>query len=284
MLQKPEVAEQIRTVIVDDEALARLGLQKRLASFPSIHVSHVCHQAIDALRIIQEYSPDVIFLDIEMPGMSGIELLQELKQQNTPLPYVVFTTAYQDFALQAFDFEPCDYLLKPIEQQRLNLCVDRLKHYLETQALAKQTQELDALLSRRTGNSLSGFIQNLEESQQGQLADLHNLVSFKVGTEWIKVSLHDIYWVEAAGDYMCLHLKDKQHIIRKTMKQLERELNPKMFPRINRSAIVNIHKVNKLTPNSNGEYHAHLSSGVQVKVSRKYKFKLDALRQQTTLY
>ncbi|XOV81290.1 MAG: LytR/AlgR family response regulator transcription factor [Aestuariibacter sp.] len=278
MLQQRTDPDPINVIIVDDEQLARQGLAKRLESYPQLQISKICPHAHDALSSIKAQSLDAIFLDIEMPGMTGIELLQTMQKEQIPMPYIIFTTAYQDFALQAFDFEPCDYLLKPIEQQRLQLCIERLSNFLNTQRLAQKTEELDSLLSRRTGNTLAGLIKNLQESSQCQISELQKQVSFKVGTEWIKIPLHDIFWVEAAGDYMCLHLRDEQHIIRKTMKQLEQELSPHMFPRVNRSAMVNIQQVCKLTPNSNGEYHAHLKSGAKVKVSRKYKFKLDELR------
>lgn len=270
--------DALKVIIVDDELLAREGLHRRLQQFTNIRIVAVCQTGKEALEVILHTKVDAIFLDIEMPGMTGLELLEELQKTCLSLPFIIFTTAYQDFALRAFDFEPCDYLLKPLEQNRLSRCVARLQQFFDMRSLAQRTERLEGLLSRKTGTTLKAFIHSLEDSARYQTADLDKLVSFKVGTEWVKLAMQDIYWVEAAGDYMCLHLEDKQHIIRKTMKQLEQELNPNMFPRVNRSAIVNIHKVEKLTPNSNGEYHAHLSSGMTVKVSRKYKFKLAELR------
>ena len=144
--------------------------------------------------------------------------------------------------------------------------------------VVRRHQELDKLLNRKTGNSIDGFMHNLEVSTAAPLSELQQTISLKSGSEWLRVRLDSILWIEAVGDYMCVHTQEGNHIIRKTLKQFEEELDRQNFPRVSRSAIVNLGKLSKLTPNSNGEYIAHLSSGEQIKVSRKYKFKLDELR------
>lgn len=273
---------QLSVIIVDDEPLARDGLCLRLQKYPDISVLATCKSAAEALVSIEKLKPDVVFLDIEMPGLSGLELAQQLivrsQGENTSIPKIVFVTAFRDFALNAFDFEALDYLLKPIPEKRLQLCLDRLRKTLSEGEVVRKHQELDKLLNRKTGNSIDGFMHNLAVSNQVPLSELQQTISLKCGSEWVRVRLDSISWIEAAGDYMCVHTPEGNHIIRKTLKLFEDELNDGNFLRVSRSAIVNLAKLTKLTPNSNGEYVAHLSTGDQVKVSRKYKFKLDELR------
>lgn len=271
--------ERISAIIVDDEPLAREGLSMRMRGVDDFEVIAQCADGREALACIVEHQPHVIFVDIEMPGLNGIELVEVLQTQDIALPKVVFVTAFSDFALKAFDYQAFDYLLKPVSEQRLHACLSKLRHaYVEHQAL-HQRDKLDQLLSRKTGKSLDGFIHTLEQSRQAGMDELQQTISLKSGNEWLRVQLNSILWIEAAGDYMCVHTHEGTHIIRKTLKQFEQELDGKRFPRINRSAIVNLTKVTKLSPNSNGEYIALLSSGDEVKVSRKYKFKLDELNQ-----
>ncbi|MCF2947782.1 response regulator [Paraglaciecola aquimarina] len=264
-------------VVVDDEPLAREGLLLRLANDTRFVVIAECASGYEALVVITEQQPDIVFLDIEMPGSTGLELAQTLNSSDISLPKIVFVTAFKEFALNAFEFQAFDYLLKPFSDERLGTCLDKLVESFCIQDLAKQHQKLNELLNRKTGNSIDGFIQNLEVSQGASLAELQQTISMKSGSQWIRIKLDNIVWIEAAGDYMCVHTLDGTHIIRKTLKQLEQELNAALFPRVNRSAIINLSKLKSLTPNSNGEYVADLESGEQVKVSRKYKFKLDEL-------
>jgi two-component system LytT family response regulator len=273
---------QLSVIIVDDESLAREGLCLRLQKYSDISVVATCKSASEALISIENMQPNIIFLDIEMPGLSGLELAQQLhlrsRNADSEVPKIVFVTAFQQFALDAFDFEAVDYLLKPCTEARLEICLDKLRHAFSQGEVVRRHQELDKLLNRKTGNSIDGFIQNLEVSTPAALSELQQTISLKSGSEWVRVRLDSILWIEAVGDYMCVHTLEGDHIIRKTLKQFEDELDGQHFPRVSRSAIVNLGKLSKLTPNSNGEYIAHLSSGEQVKVSRKYKFKLDELR------
>lgn len=269
---------QLSAVIVDDEPLAREGLMLRLANDVRFTVVAECPSAKHALQAIDEFQPDVVFLDIEMPGLSGLELAKKLILSDTPQPQIVFVTAFKEFALKAFEFQAFDYLLKPFSDERLVTCLNKLVDSCCTQDLVRQHQKLDELLNRKTGNSINCFIQNLEVTQSASLSELQQTVSMKSGSEWIRVKLDNIVWIEAAGDYMCVHTNDGTHIIRKTLKLFEQELDSCLFPRVNRSAMINLSKLTKLTPNSNGEYFAHLASGDEVKVSRKYKFKLDELK------
>ncbi|MCC2603799.1 LytR/AlgR family response regulator transcription factor [Planctobacterium marinum] len=270
----------LKVLIADDELLARQGLMSRLSGFSQLEILPLCENGNDALNSIRQHRPDAVFLDIEMPGLTGIDLLNKLLQEKVQLPYVVFTTAHQNFALDAFNFESCDYLLKPVDVERLTICIQRIEKTIEQQKAFALQEKLQQLLTRKTGKTLDGFIENLENEHHCHLNDLQNYISFKSGTEWIKVALQDIDWIEAVGDYMCLHINGKQQIIRKTMKQLESELDSAHFPRVSRSAMVNATKICKLSPNSNGEYYAHLSCQTVVKVTRKYKYKLEEIRRK----
>ncbi|MFT6990833.1 MAG: two-component system LytT family response regulator [Paraglaciecola sp.] len=275
------MSRQLTAIIVDDERLAREGLMLRLNDDIRFDVVAQCPSAHHALDAIEQFQPDIAFVDIEMPGLSGLELAEQLSKNTTPVPKVVFVTAFREFALNAFEFQAFDYLLKPFSDDRLASCLSKLVDSFFDSDVVQQHLKLDELLSRKTGNSIGGFIRNLEVTSGGSMSELQRTVSMKSGTEWIRVRLDDISWIEAAGDYMCVHTLEGTHIIRKTLKQFEQELDPNLFPRVNRSAMINMSKLKRLTPNSNGEYLAQLTSGDSVKVSRKYKFKLEELRKNS---
>ena len=277
------MSRQLKAIIVDDERLAREGLMLRLTGDARFDVVAQCPSAHHALEAIEQFQPDIAFVDIEMPGLSGLELAEQLSKNTTPVPKVVFVTAFREFALNAFEFQAFDYLLKPFSDERLASCLSKLVDSFFDSDVVLQHLKLDELLSRKTGNSIDGFIRNLEVSSGGSMSELQRTVSMKSGSEWIRVRLDDISWIEAAGDYMCVHTLEGIHIIRKTLKQFEQELDPNLFPRVNRSAMINLNKLKRLTPNSNGEYLAQLTSGDSVKVSRKYKFKLEELRKNGDL-
>jgi two-component system LytT family response regulator len=274
------MSRQLTAIIVDDERLAREGLMLRLNDDDRFDVVAQCPSAHHALDAIEQFQPDIAFVDIEMPGLSGLELAELLSKYTTPVPKVVFVTAFREFALNAFEFQAFDYLLKPFSDDRLASCLSKLAESFFDSDVVLQHLKLDELLSRKTGNSINAFIRNLEVTSGGSMSELQRTVSMKSGSEWIRVRLDDISWIEAAGDYMCVHTLEGTHIIRKTLKQFEQELDPNLFPRVNRSAMINLSKLKRLTPNSNGEYVAQLTSGESVKVSRKYKFKLEDLRKR----
>lgn len=265
-------------MIVDDEPLAREGLMLHLNATGCIRVISACASANDAKLALEHYAPDVIFLDIEMPGLSGIDFAQWLQINAQNPPKIVFVTAFQEFAIKAFEFEAFDYLLKPFAEERFSACIDKLKVAFSESAVVEEHKKLGELLVRKTGNSLNTFIQDLAISEPGKLKEMEQTISLKSGTHWLRVQLSSINWIEAAGDYMCVHTQDGTHIIRKTLKQFEDDLTHKQFVRVNRSAIINLTKMKKLTPNSNGEYFALLTCGDTVKVTRNYKLQLDELQ------
>ncbi|GAC07403.1 MAG: DNA-binding response regulator [Alteromonadaceae bacterium] len=271
----------ISVLVVDDEPLAREGLALRLAEYENITVLGCCNNAKQAYDAISVNQPDVVFLDIEMPGKTGLELAEQLREEGNPAT-IVFVTAFREFAVNAFDFQASDYLLKPFSEERLKECIEKLSSAMDMTQVVDQHKKLGTLLSRKTGNSIDSFIHSLEVSNElsnnNELHELQQIISLKSGSQWIRVKLDDIVWIEAAGDYMCVHTINDTHIIRKTLKQFEEELDSVHFPRVSRSAIINIAKLSTLTPNSNGEYVAELGNNVQVKVGRKYKFCIEELK------
>ncbi|MDO6838854.1 LytTR family DNA-binding domain-containing protein [Paraglaciecola chathamensis] len=271
----------ISVLVVDDEPLAREGLALRLAEYENITVLGCCNNAKQAYDAISVNQPDVVFLDIEMPGKTGLELAEQLREEGNPAT-IVFVTAFREFAVNAFDFQASDYLLKPFSEERLKECIEKLSSAMDMTQVVDQHKKLGTLLSRKTGNSIDSFIHSLEVSNElsnnNELQELQQIISLKSGSQWIRVKLDDIVWIEAAGDYMCVHTINDTHIIRKTLKQFEEELDSVHFPRVSRSAIINIAKLSTLTPNSNGEYVAELGNNVQVKVGRKYKFCIEELK------
>jgi two-component system LytT family response regulator len=266
----------IRALIVDDEALARRGLKHRLAALDDVKVAGEARNVTEALRQIRQLEPDVVFLDIQMPGRSGFEVLSELDEKTMPL--IVFVTAYDEYAVQAFEVNAIDYLLKPVEEERLEQAVDRIRALLASRDARKHKQALLNLLSEVTGepirrmSDLAG--KDVRQLGKGDLARL----AIKDGSTTTWVRQEDIEWIEAAGDYMCVHALGETHIMRKTMKELEDELQADFLQRIHRSTIVNVRHVTEMRSHINGEYFLKLESGRTFKLSRTYKDKLRYLQ------
>jgi two-component system LytT family response regulator len=271
------MSRQFTAIIVDDESLARQGLSLKLGLDARFKVVELCRSGEEALKAIEQYQPDVAFLDIEMPGVTGLQLAEQLVVSDRVSPKIVFVTAFSDFALRAFEFEAFDYLLKPISDERLAACLEKLVMSFSTKDIVLQHQKLDEMLGRKTGNSIGALLHNLEVSNSVSMHELQQTVSLKSGSDWIRVKLDNILWIEAAGDYMCVYTQDGTHIIRQTLKQFEQELDMQRFPRVNRSAIINLSHMLKLAANANGEYVVHLTSDIKVKVGRKYRFNLDKI-------
>lgn len=262
----------MKALIVDDEALARRGLKHRLAGIPGIQVAGEARNATEALKQIRALKPDVVFLDIQMPGRSGFEVLAELDESE--LPCVIFVTAYDEYAVRAFDVNAIDYLLKPVEEERLQAAIDRVRDQLRDREAHEHKRALLNLLGEVTGESFTRM-RDLEGRDPRQLGkqELSRLAIKDGGTTtWVRQE--DIEWIEAAGDYMCVHAQGETHIMRKTMKELEDELEADFLQRIHRSTIVNIRQVTEMRSHINGEYFLKLQSGHTVKLSRTYKDKL----------
>jgi len=262
----------LKTIIVDDETLARRGLRHRLKAVEDVQIIAEASNGREALDLIREHDPDLVFLDIQMPGMDGFDVLRALPRRK--LPSIVFVTAFDDYAIQAFEAHALDYLLKPIDEQRLADALERVRENLEQKKAVRQRKSLLDLVGQITGQPVASMrelkargVDKLTRKEAPRLA-------IKDGgrTTWVKQQ--DVQWIDAAGDYMCVHAGGETHIMRMTMKQLEKELDPGILQRIHRSTIVNISQVKEMQAHMNGEYFLTLKCGQKVKLSRTYRDKL----------
>ncbi|MBL4821356.1 MAG: response regulator transcription factor [Gammaproteobacteria bacterium] len=260
----------LRTIIVDDEELACKGLNMRLDQIDQVEVVATCLNGRQALDAIVEHEPDLLFLDIQMPGMTGFELISEI--QSDLMPLVVFVTAYDAFAIDAFNTHAVDYLLKPVEDQRLKEAVAKAACAHEHKNVADEKQRLLEIVVNLTGKSESAIGELLDGNELG--SPHPERLAIKDGSTTTFVPVKDIDWIDAAGDYMCVHVQGKTHIMRTTMKELEAKLDSQIFQRVHRSTIVNLHRVEKVSSHINGEFHLSLSCGHSLKMSRSYKDKV----------
>jgi two-component system LytT family response regulator len=263
----------IRTIIVDDEPLARRGLELRLREAPDIEIVRQCANGREAIAAITELAPDLMFLDIQMPGLSGLDVIAQVPQQS--LPMIVFVTAFDRFAIQAFDAHALDYLLKPVDGDRLTRALDRVRAQWHQKQAVAQREQLMALLAETAGK---GEIEADALAAAGRAVRRHaTVLPIRVGRETIRLDVATIDWVDAAGDYMCLHAAGQTHVLRATMKELEEMLDPRLFQRVHRSTIVNLARVAALRPHLNGECFLRLQSGQEIKLSRSYRDKVEML-------
>ncbi len=264
---------KIRAIVVDDESLARKGLGMRLEQYDQVEVLRSCRSGKEALAAIAELEPDLVFLDIQMPGMTGFEVIEQLQQDNMPM--VIFVTAYDAFAIKAFDVHAIDYLLKPIEQDRLQQAIEKAEQRLEQQQVFVAKQRLLDIVIGLTGKSEAAIEQLL--NVKGEQIAYADKLAIKDGSSTTFVPVKHIDWIDAAGDYMCVHVNGATHIMRTTMKELEAQLDPGIFQRVHRSTIVNLARVEKVSSHINGEFHLTLSGGSSLKMSRSYKDKIKHL-------
>ena len=268
----------IRALIVDDEPLARRGLELRLRGLPDVEVVRQCANGREALAAIAELQPDLMFLDIQMPGLSGFDVIAQVPQSSLPL--VVFVTAFDRFALDAFEAHALDYLLKPVDEARLERAMERVRaQWQQRQALAERGQ-LMALLAdvRGRGEIVPEAVAASSRQEPRRYA---SILPIRAGRETLRLDVSGIDWIDAAGDYMCVHAGGHTHVLRATMKELEDMLDPQVFQRVHRSTIVNLARVRSLRPHLNGECFLKLESGQEVKLSRSFRDKVELLLDRT---
>ena len=263
----------IRTIIVDDEPLARRGLELRLREAPDVEIVRQCGNGREAIAAIAELAPDLMFLDIQMPGLSGLDVVAQVPQES--LPMIVFVTAFDRFAIQAFEAHALDYLLKPVDDERLGRALERVRAQWQQKQAVAQREQLMALLAETRGR---GEIESGDASATASGTRRHAaMLPIRVGRETVRLDVATIDWIDAAGDYMCLHAAGQTHVLRATMKELEEMLDPRLFQRVHRSTIVNLARVTALRPHLNGECFLRLKSGQEVKLSRSYRDKVEVL-------
>ncbi len=267
------MSTKIRTVIVDDEALSRRGLEIRLLATQDFEIVSQCSNGREALTAITSHQPDLVFLDIQMPGMSGFEVLTHLPQESIPL--VVFVTAYDQYAVRAFEARAVDYLLKPVDEARFAAALDRVRERLGARVAVDQRDQLFNLIAEISGSGELVMDELLARGRKALEPRHAEILPIRQGREIVRVPIGGIEWIDAAGDYMCIHAAGNTHILRGTMKDLEQYLDPKLFQRVHRSTIVNLKRVKSLRAHMNGEYFLTLDGGHELKLSRTYRDKVE---------
>lgn len=266
--------DKIRTLIVDDEPLALKLLNAKLSKLDNIDIIDECKNGREAVEKVLELQPDLLFLDIQMPGMTGLEVVQAI--QGDLMPIVVFATAYEQYAIDAFNANAVDYILKPIDDERVKRAVDRASQRLN---LSSQQDNKLALLNATQEIKYKTLhkIEQLETSDSikpDRTLDKPNSYSKIVVKDRDEIHILEqdqIQWIDAAGDYACIHCNGETHIKRITLKELLEELDPDMFKRVHRSTIVNLNSITKVLPRTKGEFFLQLGEHEKVKVSRNYK-------------
>jgi len=253
---------KVRALIVDDERIARQTLRLLLEDDPEIVIVGECGGGSEAIEALRRESPDLVFLDIQMPGVNGVEVIRRLRPSE--VPEIVFVTAFDEFAIQAFELHALDYLLKPFSDERFREALQRAKKRIGEKEMQKAGTNLAALLEG-LGTRMA--------SAKGQSSTERFLSRFVVKSPGRVdiVSVDEVDWIEAQGNYARLHGPERGHLLRETMSSLERLLSPDVFIRIHRSTIVRLDRIRSLRPLENGDYQITLDGGKQLVVSRSYR-------------
>ena len=245
----------IRTVIVDDEPLARDKLREFLRRHPTVQLVGEAGDGLEAVRTLEAVKPDLVLLDIQMPEMDGVEVLAALEQES--LPYVIFVTAFDHYAVQAFDLGAIDYLLKPVAPDRFDIAIERA------------AAELSGAGRAEIGARLARALDRIDASRPPMERFL-----VREGERSRFVPIGEIEWIESAGNYLKLHARSGTHLIRATLKQVEARLDPARFVRIHRTAVVNLDRIRFLEPWSHGDQIVVLESGTRLTQSRRFRDRL----------
>ena len=259
----------IRTILVDDEPLAIQGLELRLMAHPDVEIIDKCQNGREAIRSIKTHKPDLVMLDIQMPGFDGFSVVQGLMEVEPPL--FVFVTAYSDHALRAFEAQAVDYLMKPVDESRLADTLDRVRQRLSDRRGAEETEKLKEVLAEVAPDAAGEMAAGDANAGDHASNRFEKLINIKDRGQIFRVDVDTIERIDAAGDYMCIYTGDNTLILRETMKDLEKRLDPRRFQRVHRSTIVNLDLVKQVKPHTNGECFLVLGSGASVKVSRSYR-------------
>ena len=242
---------QIKTIIIDDEPLARQVIREFLGAFPQVGIIAECENGRQAVAAINQHQPDLIFLDVQMPGLNGFQVLEKIE----PLPAIIFSTAYDEYAIRAFEVNAVDYLLKPYDRERFAAAVQRA-------------------LERRAGGGveMERLLRLLQQTQSaGSFSDR---LLVRSGEKIIPVRVAEIEWLEAADDYTMLHAGNAKHLCSLGLGEIEKRLDPQQFMRVHRSAIINVARIRHLEKDGEGGMIATMNSGAEVKVSRRYAAEL----------
>ena len=250
----------IRCLIVDDEPLAREAIRSYIALDPLLEVAGEAADGNEAVQLIDRLRPDLLFLDIQMPEVDGFEVLQELVARDIKLPLTVFVTAYDTYALRAFEAHALDYLLKPIREERFKDAVSVARARIESDRSRQTTDDLVSLLARL--DFPAGRPKRLPVKVKGRI---------------VFVLLDQVEWIESEGNYVRLHLPGESYSLREPLGAIEARLDPSQFMRIHRSHIVNISLIKELRPWFTGEYIVRMQSGKELTLTRTYRHNLQRL-------
>jgi two-component system LytT family response regulator len=248
--------EKITVLIVDDEPLARKFIRRMLEIDHTVEIVGECGNGKEAVAVILEKKPDLVFLDVQMPEMDGFTVIETLGVEN--IPNVVFVTAYEQYAIRAFEIHALDYLLKPFDQPRFDKA---MRHVREKFSNRQQTQSEQ--------KQIAALLENVRQKPQF----LDRLV-IKTGGRIIFLKTEEIDWIQADDKYAHLHTGNKSHLVRQTLGAMETQLDPQKFIRIHRSAIVNVGRIKELQPMFTGEHTIIMENGTKLTLSRSYKNKL----------
>lgn len=271
-MSRPRTRDKIRTLIADDEPLARRGLELRLAGERDILIVGQVGDGEATIRAVSEHAPDLLFLDVQMPGLDGFATLRAIPAQQMPL--VVFVTAYDHYAIGAFEANAVDYLLKPVDESRLHQALFRVREALDRRDASEHRAKLLGLLGTLSGRPALTLDEALEADDAQRLREPDAPLAIRDGARTVRIPRRSIRWVDAAGDYLCIHTDTETYVLRATLGQLEKRLDPERFPRIHRSAMINAARVESLRPHLNGEYFLKLDCGRELKLSRSYRDRL----------
>ena len=247
--------KKIRTLVVDDEPLARERLTSLLSAEQDIEIVGQCRDGEEAVTAIVDHSPDLVFLDVQMPAMNGFEVIDAVGPERMPL--VIFVTAYDQHALRAFQVRALDYVLKPFDRERFQEALQRARAHIQRD----ETGDL--------GRRLLALVKDLRRDQPKT-----DRLVVKSGGRLFFLRVDEIDWIEAAGNYVRLHVGTTSHLLRETMNAIEGRLDPEKFFRIHRSRIVNMERIQEMQPWLNGEYAVVLRTGTRLTLSRGYREKL----------
>lgn len=263
---EPPIATVVRTVIADDEHLARRKLRILLDSEPEVQVVAECHNGGQTLAAIRALRPDLLLLDIQMPDLDGFQVLSEILPDE--MPVVIFTSAYDQYAIRAFEAHALDYLLKPFDQGRLHQSMERARFELRQSKDREITHRILELLSR-------------VKSDKQPVSEFEGRLVIKTKGRIVFLNLDEIDWVEAAANYVRLNVGKEAYLFRETISRTLERLNPTHFIRIHRSVIVNVRKIKELIPVNSGEYIVVLKSGKELSCSRGYRANVQHIIERT---
>ncbi|HEX7977599.1 MAG TPA: LytTR family DNA-binding domain-containing protein [Gemmatimonadaceae bacterium] len=256
--------EQVRVLVVDDEPLARLRIEDALAHIEGAVVVGSATNGIEAVERIRTLKPDLVFLDVQMPGKTGIEVIREIGADN--MPATIFVTAYDQFAVQAFDVAAVDYLVKPFDDERFEAAFARARHRLSAEGMSKLREQLLSVLQ---GGPAVAYSPAAAEPQYLER------IAVEMRGKVRSIPVDQIDYIVADGPYAELHTGDRRHVIRESMQTLEERLDPKKFMRVHRSMIVRLDLVDTLHRGAGGDYELQLKNGTRVKVSRSRREALE---------